>query len=151
VSKNKIDSPENDKINDPQSDGDENYWDQNHLCGRSHLLAARPGYFLEFGKTLFEESDYLLHLIPLKALRVLSFKKEAGQAGLEPATSGFGDRRSSQLELLAFRRSLLLYLGFLMQGVFSVKLAVLHELQLSLDVPLVFCGCIIPAVAFATL
>jgi hypothetical protein len=29
-------------------------------------------------------------------------QKEAGQAGLEPATSGFGDRRSSQLELLAY-------------------------------------------------
>ena len=36
------------------------------------------------------------------ASRELSFKKEAGQAGLEPATSGFGDRRSSQLELLAY-------------------------------------------------
>jgi hypothetical protein len=78
-------------------------------------------------------------------------KKEAGQAGLEPATSGFGDRRSSQLELLAFRKSLLLYLGFPVQGVLSVKLAVLLELQLPLDVPLVFTGCIIPAVAFGTL
>ena len=26
----------------------------------------------------------------------------AGQAGVEPATHGFGDRRSNQLELLAY-------------------------------------------------
>jgi hypothetical protein len=82
---------------------------------------------------------------------LLFFKKEAGQAGLEPATSGFGDRRSSRLELLAFRRSLLLYLGFPMQGVFSVELAVLIELQLALNVPLVLAGCVIPAVAFGAL
>jgi hypothetical protein len=38
-----------------------------------------------------------------------------------------------------------------MQGVFSVELAVLLELQFSLDIPLVLTGCIIPAVAFGTL
>ena len=45
----------------------------------------------------------------------------------------------------------LLYLGFPVQGMFSVKLAVLLELQFSLDVPLVLTGSVIPAVTLGTL
>jgi hypothetical protein len=45
----------------------------------------------------------------------------------------------------------LLDLGFPVQSVLSVELAVLVELKLSLDVPLVFAGRIIPPVALGTL
>ena len=59
----------------------------------------------------------------------------AGQEGFEPPTRGFGDRCSSQLELLAFMQIISLtrkfkitnvpvaLLGFLVSGVFSAKFA----------------------------
>ena len=51
----------------------------------------------------------------------------AGQAGLEPATTGFGVRRSSQLELLTPVSQLDFYLA--MQGMAPARRAEFHKSQ----------------------
>ncbi len=54
----------------------------------------------------------------------------AGQAGLEPATTGFGVRRSSQLELLTPTSPLPLQFDFPVRGVGPAKRAELLKSQL---------------------
>ena len=72
----------------------------------------------------------------------------AGQAGLEPTTSGFGDRRST---VGATGLNNLFDLGFFMQCDFLVPLAILTELHLSLDVPAVFGSGVVFAITLTAL
>jgi hypothetical protein len=67
--------------------------------------------------------------------------KLAGQAGLEPATTGFGVRRSSQLELLTPVSPLNFYLA--MQGMGPARRTELLESQLFRCLLSVFRRCVI--------
>ena len=54
------------------------------------IQSFRPGY----GTIMHEKTSYGKLFAAFKALRCIS-KEMAGAAGLEPATCGFGDRRST--------------------------------------------------------
>src|SRR5919108_1105350 len=61
-----------------------------------HFLKLLPGFFKKRGclpNTILDFLNPISH-------EVINVSEMAGQAGLEPATTGFGVRRSSQLELL---------------------------------------------------
>lgn len=99
----------------------------------------------------------------------------SGQAGLEPATFGFGDRRSTiratdlgeaegltkavrlsrrtrQRRIrLEFLGKGLLYLGFLVKGMLAIERAILAELKLSLGILAVLLGSIVLALALTAL
>ena len=96
----------------------------------------------------------------------------SGQAGLEPATFGFGDRRSTiratdlgnreslfqstpgfpgKLRKGTFLRTCLLNLCFFVQGMLAIESAILHQLELFLRVPAVFLGRIVLPLAFGAL
>ena len=78
------------EVRDPDEDGQDQHGHQNHARGTYQLFAGRPRHLLHLRPHFrYETPNFFYHFsIP-------------GQEGLEPPTSGFGDRRSSQLELLA--------------------------------------------------
>ncbi len=79
---------------------------------------------------------------------VLRSFSNPGQVGLEPTTSGFGDRRST---IRATGLNSLFYFCFPVQRVFAVPLAVFHELELVLRRLAVLLGCIIATLALGAL
>src|SRR5512136_12346 len=91
----------------------------------------------------------LVPRIPYSAAPEAPFSRP-GQAGLEPATSGFGDRRST-IRATGLWMKALLYLRFLVQGVLPVPAAVLLQLELALHVLAVLGRRIVAPIALGAL
>src|SRR5262245_4465644 len=74
------------KIRNGDKDSQDRGTDENNPGGVDQLLPRRPGYFLELYDDL---GNKILNFSNHDPLRL------TGQAGVEPATFGFGDRRSA--------------------------------------------------------
>ncbi len=82
---------------------------------------------------------------------MLTHRLLAGQEGLEPPTCGFGDRRSNQLELLAYdflRQAILLHL--FMRRMLAAPFTIFFHLDTVWGIPLIFLGCIVPLLTIQT-
>ena len=88
-------------IKNAENNGNNNRRNQNDSDRSYNIITSWPNNFLEFSTTLFEKLQNTLHVkSPLYSskknmmLYVFSNKK-TGAAGLEPATTGFGDQDST--------------------------------------------------------
>ena len=72
----------------------------------------------------------------------------AGQEGVEPPTPGFGVRCSANWSYWPAANKLLFNFCFFMYQMLVAKFAVFFQLDFIRCLALVFCACIVPALAF---